>query len=81
MIGIEWDRPEGCATISELRAVYQAVWGVRVDAANFQRKIRGTPDFLVPLQQRSSASRGRPARLFRAGAATELSPPMRRPTS
>ncbi|OYO21902.1 DNA hydrolase [Enemella dayhoffiae] len=65
-------------TLADLREVYEAVWGRTLDPANFQRKLRGTPGFLVPLTQRSTGGRGRPAQLYRAGRATELFPPIRR---
>ncbi|WP_425307282.1 NUDIX domain-containing protein [Ammonicoccus fulvus] len=65
-------------TISELRGVYEAIWGESLDAANFQRKVTGTPNFLVPTDHRISTGRGRPAQLFRRGPTTELHPPMRR---
>lgn len=65
-------------TISELRGVYEAIWGETLDAANFQRKITGTPDFVFPTDLRVSFGRGRPAQLFRRGSTTELHPPLRR---
>ena len=66
-------------TITELQQVYEAVWGVHLDPRNFYRKIRGTPDFVVPDGPAKRASAGRPARLFRAGPGTLLYPPMIRP--
>lgn len=65
-------------TVSELRAVYEAIWGESLDPANFQRKVTGTPGFLTPANGRVSAGRGRPAQLFRRGSTHELHPPMRR---
>ncbi len=65
-------------TISELRGVYEAIWGETLDAANFQRKVTGTPGFLAPTDNRVSTGRGRPAQLFRRGSTAELHPPMRR---
>jgi len=59
-------------TIAELRAVYEAVWGQSVDQRNFHRKATGTPGFLVPTGQTTSAGPGRPAELFRR--APDLSP-------
>lgn len=67
-------------TISELRAVYEAIWGERLDPANFQRKVTGMRDFLEAVPGRTSIGRGRPARLYRAGPGTELHPPLRRTT-
>ncbi len=65
--------------ISELQQVYEVVWGIRLDPRNFYRKIQGTRDFVVPANVPKRAGVGRPARLFRAGPGTVLSPPMIRP--
>lgn len=65
-------------TVSELRGVYEAIWGEDLDPANFQRKVTGTPGFLAATTNRVSSGRGRPAQLFRAGPTLELHPPMRR---
>ena len=65
-------------TISELRAVYEAVWGRRLDAGNFQRKVTGAVGFLEDTGARRVGGRGRPATLFTAGRATEIWPPMSR---
>lgn len=55
-------------TVSELRGVYEVVWGAEFDAGNFQRKMRRTEDFIVETGRTrpSPAGRGRPAALFRA---------------
>jgi 8-oxo-dGTP diphosphatase len=66
-------------TISDLQQVYEAVWGIRLDPRNFYRKIQGTHGFIVPADVPKRASAGRPARVFRAGPATVLHPPMIRP--
>ncbi|MCX4547733.1 NUDIX domain-containing protein [Streptomyces sp. NBC_01387] len=66
-------------TVGELRRVYEAVWGVVLDPRNFHRKVTGTPGFLVPSGGTTTRQGGRPAQLFRAGAATLLNPPMLRP--
>jgi 8-oxo-dGTP diphosphatase len=65
-------------TVSQLRRVYEAVWGTELDPRNFQRKVTSTPDFLIPTAETVSTGRGRPAQLFRRGAATSLHPPMLR---
>ncbi|MDT7709157.1 MAG: 8-oxo-dGTP diphosphatase [Pseudonocardiales bacterium] len=65
-------------TVSQLRRVYEAVWGTELDPRNFQRKVTSTPDFLIPTAETVSTGRGRPAQLFRRGAATSLYPPMLR---
>jgi 8-oxo-dGTP diphosphatase len=65
-------------TISELRAVYETVWGTSLDPRNFHRKVTGTPGFVEPVGRSVVADRGRPAQLFRRGAAELLHPPMLR---
>lgn len=65
-------------TITELRQVYEAVWGRKLDPGNFQRKVTGAPGFLEDTGERRVGGRGRPASLFSAGAATEIWPPMSR---
>lgn len=68
-------------TVSDLRRVYEAVWGTEIDPRNFQRKVTSTPEFLVPTGRMASTGRGRPAQLFRRGDATALHPPMLRDPS
>lgn len=54
-------------TLGELRAVYEAVWGVPLDPGNFQRAVRRSTDFVAPTGgRRDLPGRGRPAALFRA---------------
>jgi 8-oxo-dGTP diphosphatase len=55
-------------TLSQLRHVYEVVWGEEFDAGNFQRKMRRTEDFVVETGQTRPApgGRGRPAATFRA---------------
>ncbi|KRC32958.1 NUDIX domain-containing protein [Oerskovia sp. Root22] len=52
-------------TIAQLRAVYEAVWGTRLDPRNFHRKAVGTPGFLVETGESTSGGTGRPAALYR----------------
>lgn len=66
-------------TISELRQVYEAVWGIRLNPQNFQRKARSTSGFVVDTGKKQANQPGRPAELFRAGPARMLYPPMLRP--
>jgi 8-oxo-dGTP diphosphatase len=68
-------------TVTQLRRVYEAVWGVQIDPRNFNRKVTSTPGFLLPTQERTSSGRGRPAQLFKRGPATVLHPPMLREPS
>lgn len=58
-------------TLSELRHVYEVVWGADFDAGNFQRKMRRTEDFIVETgnTRPSPVGRGRPAATFRARSA------------
>jgi 8-oxo-dGTP diphosphatase len=65
-------------TISQLRRIYEAVWGTMPDPRNFSRKVTSTPGFLVPTGEKVSSGRGRPGQLFRRGPATALHPPMLR---
>jgi 8-oxo-dGTP diphosphatase len=66
-------------TIAELREVFEAIWDERLDPRNFSRKVLSTDDFVVPTSASTTRGGGRPARLYRAGKTTELSPPLRRP--
>lgn len=66
-------------TISDLQQVYEAVWGVQLDPRNFYRKVQGVSDFIVPTGADRRNTKGRPARLFQAGARTVLYPPLVRP--
>lgn len=65
-------------TISQLRGVYEDVWGVTLDAGNFHRKATRTPGFVVELDSHARTTGGRPARLYRSGDGTALNPPLMR---
>lgn len=69
----------GAFTIAELRQVYEAVWGVALDPRNFHRKVTGAAGFVIPTSESTTRNGGRPATLYRAGAALALHPPMLRP--
>lgn len=58
-------------TLAELRAVYEAIWGVQLDAANFRRSLVADEGWVIPTGRLSQpgASGGRPAELYRAGRA------------
>jgi 8-oxo-dGTP diphosphatase len=58
-------------TMAELRAVYEAIWGVQLDAANFRRSILAEDGWVVPTGRRAQpgSTGGRPAELYRAGRA------------
>ena len=67
-------------TLAELRAVYEAVWGVELDAANFRRSIVAEDGWVVPTGRRArpGPNGGRPAELFRAGRAWNHGGPVHR---
>jgi 8-oxo-dGTP diphosphatase len=67
-------------TLADLRAVYEAVWGVRLDAANFRRSIVADEGWVVPTGGRASPGPGggRPAQLYRAGRAWSSGGPIHR---
>ena len=70
-------------TISELRAVYETVWGVPLHAGNFHRKILSVPGFVESTGEttESGGARGGPrAKLYRAGDARLLHPALLRPS-
>ncbi|WP_026546972.1 NUDIX hydrolase [Paenarthrobacter nicotinovorans] len=76
-------------TIAQLRTVYEAVWGTRLDPRNFHRKATGTPGFLEDTGRMTAGDAGRPAALFRLApearptpghpARAVLNPPLMRP--
>ncbi|MFJ6700526.1 NUDIX hydrolase [Streptomyces sp. NPDC091272] len=68
-------------TLGELQQVYETVWGVALDRPNFRRKVLATPGFVEPVggPPRRTGGRGKPAALYRAGAARALHPPLLRP--
>jgi len=68
-------------TLADLRQVYESVWGVDLDPANFRRKVLSTPGFVTDTGESQSVGRGRPAVLYRRGPATDLHPAMLRPDS
>lgn len=68
-------------TLGELRQVYEAVWNVDLDTANFRRKVLSTPGFVTDTGESQSVGRGKPAVLYRRGPATDLHPAMLRPES
>ncbi len=67
-------------TLAELRAVYEAAWGARLDAANFRRSIVAEEGWVVPTGRRAQPgpSGGRPAELYRAGPAWRHGSPVHR---
>ncbi|RIK07255.1 MAG: DNA hydrolase [Acidobacteria bacterium] len=68
-------------TLAELRGVYEAVWGVELDPANFRRKVLGVQNYLIPTGSRvpPGPEGGRPAELYRVNqSVVEFAPVIRR---
>jgi ADP-ribose pyrophosphatase YjhB (NUDIX family) len=69
-------------TMSELREVYETVWGERLHAGNFHRKVLSVPGFVESTGETTETGgpRGGPrARLYRRGDAHLLHPALLRP--
>jgi len=68
-------------TLAELRAVYEAVWGVHLDGANFRRSVLAEDGWVIPtgLRARPGAAGGKPAELYRAGRMWRYGGPIRHP--
>jgi 8-oxo-dGTP diphosphatase len=67
-------------TLAELRAVYEAIWGVQLDAANFRRSIVSDDGWVIPTggRARPGPAGGRPAELYQAGRAWRHGGPIHR---
>jgi 8-oxo-dGTP diphosphatase len=67
-------------TMAELRAVYEAIWGVQLDAANFRRSVVAEDGWVIPTGRRArpGPAGGRPAELYRAGRAWKDGGPIHR---
>jgi 8-oxo-dGTP diphosphatase len=67
-------------TMAELRAVYEAIWGVQLDAANFRRSIVAEDGWVIPTGRRArpGPTGGKPAELYRAGRMWKYGAPIRR---
>ena len=67
-------------TMAELRAVYEAIWGVQLDAANFRRSLVGDDGWVIPTGRTAQPGPGggRPAELYRAGRAWKHGAPIQR---
>ncbi len=67
-------------TMAELRAVYEAIWGVQLDAANFRRSIVAEDGWVIPTGRRArpGPAGGRPPELYRAGQAWRHCGPIHR---
>jgi 8-oxo-dGTP diphosphatase len=68
-------------TLSELRGIYEEVWGIPQDPSNFRRKVLRLEGFVAPVGEIApprGGQGGRPAELYRRGPARLLWPPLRR---
>jgi 8-oxo-dGTP diphosphatase len=65
-------------TVTDLRRVYEVIWGFTLDPSNFRRKITRADGFLETTGQRRIPATGRPASLYRTGPACLLMPPFLR---
>jgi len=67
-------------TLAELRAVYEAVWEVQLDAANFRRSVVAEDGWVIPTGRRAQPgpAGGRPAELYQAGRAWARGGPIHR---
>jgi 8-oxo-dGTP diphosphatase len=67
-------------TLAELRAVYEAVWRVQLDAANFRRSVVAEDGWVIPTGRRArpGSTGGKPAELYRAGRMWKYGSPIRR---
>ncbi|MHB1090806.1 MAG: NUDIX hydrolase [Ilumatobacteraceae bacterium] len=68
-------------TLAELRAVYEAIWGVQLDGANFRRSVTADDGWVIPTGRRArpGSAGGKPAELFRAKQTWKHGGPIRRP--
>lgn len=67
-------------TLAELRNVYEAVWDVRFDAANFRKRVLADDGWVIPTGKRArpGSTGGKPAALYRAGRRWKHGSPIRR---
>jgi 8-oxo-dGTP diphosphatase len=63
-------------TIAELRHVYEVIWDIELDPANFHRKVTRAKGFVEETGRNADTGRGRPAQLYRRGAAERIHPPL-----
>lgn len=68
---------ESTFILPDLRRVYEAVWDTTIDPRNFQRKVLSADGFVEETGE-IVHGRGRPAKVYRAGSATRLHPPILR---
>lgn len=63
-------------TIAELRRVYEVIWDLDLDPANFHRKVTRARGFVEETGRITDGGRGRPAQLYRRGGAERIHPPL-----
>src|SRR5262245_42808723 len=65
-------------TISDLREVYEAAWGVPLDSGNFRRKVLATANFVTPTGRYAAPGPdgGKPAEIYRRVGRARLHPPL-----
>jgi 8-oxo-dGTP diphosphatase len=70
-------------TLAELRTVYEAVWGIRLDAANFRRSVLSEGGWVIPIGRRAQpgSTGGKPAELYKPGQMWKHGAPVRLPQS
>lgn len=76
---------DGLFRLKELQTVYEAVLGIRVDSANFRRKVEAAKGFVevvdneevLEMPRPTAVNRGRRPTWYRAGRAEHLDPPIR----
>jgi len=66
-------------TLAELRAVFEAVWGVTLDGANFRRRVLAESGWVIATGRRARPGQvgGKPAELYRAGQRWKHGAPVR----
>lgn len=67
-------------TLAELRSVYESVWNVRFDAANFRKRVLAEDGWVIPTGRRArpGSAGGKPPELYRAGRRWKDGSPLRR---
>jgi 8-oxo-dGTP diphosphatase len=70
-------------TLSELRSVYEAGWDTTLDPGNFRRKMLANPGVVEPTgaTRAPGPEGGKPAEVYRAGAAAAMPSPLRVPAA
>jgi 8-oxo-dGTP diphosphatase len=65
-------------TIPDLMRVYEAVWGTKLLASNFKRKVTKSEGFVVPTGETISVGRGKGVELYVRGSGAVLTRPIMR---